>query len=92
MKAKMFTYRKWIETTDERYLKEYFTKLLKDSNFEIVNIQDKQFKGYGYTALWLLSESHFAVHTFPEHNKTYIELSSCIKAQYKQFKNKISIK
>nr|DAO98746.1 MAG TPA: S-adenosylmethionine decarboxylase [Caudoviricetes sp.] len=27
--------------------------------------------------MWLLTESHFAVHTFPEFGKTYIELSSC---------------
>ncbi len=92
MKAKMHTYKDWIKTTDERYLKQYFDKLLIASKFEIVDFQDKQFDGYGYTALWLLSESHFAIHTFPEHNKTYIELSSCIKLQYKQFKKKIFIK
>ena len=91
MKAKMFNYSKWINTTDERYLKQYFTDLLTASKFDIVSFQDKKFDGYGYTALWLLSESHFAVHTFPEHNKTYIELSSCIKLQYKQFKKKIDI-
>ncbi len=92
MKAKMYTYKGWIKATDERYLKQYFDKLLIKSKFEIISFQDKKFDGYGYTALWLLSESHFAVHTFPEHNKTYIELSSCIKLQYKQFKKKISIK
>ena len=37
------------------------------------------FTPYGYTALFLLAESHFALHTFPEENKTYIELSSCVK-------------
>lgn len=38
---------------------------------------EHHFSPQGYTALWLLSESHFAVHTFPEFGRTYIELSSC---------------
>ena len=37
------------------------------------------------TALFLLSESHFAIHTFPEENTTYIELSSCIKLPFDNF-------
>ena len=40
----------------------------------------------GYTALWLLGESHFAIHTFPEEQKTYIELSSCNLEYYEFFK------
>lgn len=43
------------------------------------------FEPQGYTCLWLLSESHFAIHTFPEANKTYIELSSCNRQMYENF-------
>ena len=43
------------------------------------------FNPQGYTALWLLSESHFAVHTFPEFGKSYIELSSCNLEYYQKF-------
>jgi S-adenosylmethionine/arginine decarboxylase-like enzyme len=32
--------------------------------------------------LYLLGESHFAIHTFPEHGKSYIELSSCNENMY----------
>jgi len=32
-----------------------------------------------------LSESHFAIHTFPEENKFYWELSSCIEQKYVDF-------
>ena len=35
--------------------------------------------------LWLLAESHFAIHTFPEENKMYIEISSCVKKYYDNF-------
>ena len=43
------------------------------------------FEVQGYTALWLLSESHFALHTFPEEHKMYIEISSCVKEYYDKF-------
>jgi S-adenosylmethionine/arginine decarboxylase-like enzyme len=43
------------------------------------------FKPQGYSSLYLLSESHFAIHTFPEENQTYIELTSCVKKQFDKF-------
>ena len=38
-----------------------------------------------YTSLYLLGESHFAIHTFPEENSTYIELVSCVKDKFDNF-------
>ena len=38
-----------------------------------------------YTKLWLLGESHLALHTFPEENKDYVELSSCNVAYFDAF-------
>lgn len=43
----------------------------------LVEVLLKWFTEEGYTAIWLLGESHFAIHTFPEQGKTYIELTSC---------------
>lgn len=43
------------------------------------------FDPFGYTAMFLLSESHLAIHTFPERGKTYIELTSCVEPQYRRF-------
>lgn len=88
MKAQMYNYKEWIEETNPFILREKYTKLLKDSGFGILTFSEYHFEPFGYTALWLLSESHFAIHTFPEENKTYIELSSCIKKQYDLFVNK----
>jgi S-adenosylmethionine decarboxylase len=59
--------------------------MLIDSGFNIENKQEKHFMPFGYTSLYLLSESHFAIHTFPEHKKTYIELSSCVKKPFDKF-------
>ena len=81
----MYNYKEWIEETNPFILREKFNNLLLKSGFGILTFNEYHFEPFGYTALWLLSESHFAIHTFPEENKTYIELSSCIKKQYKSF-------
>lgn len=62
-----------------------FDDLLCKAGFTILGVRAHHFHPQGYTALWLLSESHFAVHTFPEFGKTYIELSSCNLEYYQRF-------
>ena len=47
------------------------------------------FDPHGFTALFLLSESHFAIHTFPECSQTYLELSSCVDEPFQHFLKKI---
>lgn len=64
-----------------------FDNLLRRSGFNVLNVLEHHFHPQGYTALWLLSESHFAVHTFPEFGRTYIELSSCNLEFYQKFLN-----
>lgn len=54
-------------------------RLLHEAGFTILNSIDHQFSPMGYTKLWLLGESHFAFHSFPEENVAYVELSSCVK-------------
>lgn len=85
MKAMMYNSAGWIKQTDEKYLRETFTTILKESGFGIEDQIHKSFDPYGYTGLWLLSESHFAVHTFPEEGKAYIEMSSCIKEPFEMY-------
>lgn len=46
---------------------------------------EHHFEPQGYTAVWLLAESHCALHTFPEENKAYVELSSCNIDMYTDF-------
>lgn len=85
MKAQMYNFSSWINETDPIILKTQFENQLIKSGFGIISIQEKHFTPIGYTALFLLSESHFAIHTFPEENQTYIELSSCIKTPFDNF-------
>lgn len=86
MQAKMLNLRAWINCADERFLKYELDKMLKGAGFNIEAYCEKKFEPYGFTALWLLSESHLAIHTFPEENKVYLELSSCVETPYKNFK------
>lgn len=85
MKAKIYNYKNWIKETNPEYLKIEFKKILEKSGFKIIDNIEYYFTPFGYTALFLLAESHFAIHTFPEENKTYIELSSCVKSQFDKF-------
>lgn len=77
IKARIFHFSYWIKEIDPYYLKNKITELLSESRFEILGFQDHYFQPHGYTGLWLLGESHFALHTFPEEGVAYIELSSC---------------
>jgi len=40
-------------------------------------ILEKNFKPQGITLIFLLEESHFTLHTYPEHRGITIDLSSC---------------
>lgn len=87
MEARIWNYSGWVETEtfDNKKIKEYYDTLLLKSEFNILSYIDHTFEPHGYTGLWLLSESHFAIHTFPEECKYYIELSSCIEDKYDNF-------
>ena len=85
MLAKMNNWHAWIKETRPDFLMSEYKTLLLDCGFNIVNECYHFFNPYGFTALILLTESHFAIHTFPEENKTYLELSSCVDLPFKRF-------
>lgn len=85
MKAQIWNNSKWISETDPDTLKELFGGILQKCGFHVMDYIEHHFQPQGFTALWLLAESHFAVHTFPEFGKSYIELSSCNLDYYKTF-------
>ena len=85
MKAEMYNFNTWIEYVDENIIIKEFEKMLIDSGFKIINKVEHFFEKQGYTGLWLLAESHFAIHSFPEENKIYIEISSCVKKYFDRF-------
>ena len=82
----IYNFRVWISETHAANLKKVFDNLLKQAGYGVVGFTEHHFSPQGYTALWLLSESHLAVHTFPEEQKTYAELSGCSAAMNEKFK------
>ncbi|MDR0384681.1 MAG: S-adenosylmethionine decarboxylase [Prevotellaceae bacterium] len=85
MQAKIWNYSQWIAETNPATIKTLFDRVLRESGFRILNESEHHFYPQGYTGLWLLSESHFAVHTFPEFQKSYVELASCNLEYYIKF-------
>lgn len=86
MIPKIYNKSYWITETDPEVLKKAYEEILKQSGFTTLGFIEYQFQPEGYTAIFLLAESHFAIHTFPEEGKTYIELSSCTEEYFNNFK------
>lgn len=85
MIAKIWNYSQWIQETNPQTLRSMFDDMIRKAGFNVLCLTDHYFDPQGYTALWLLTESHFAVHTFPEFGRSYIELSSCNLEFYQKF-------
>lgn len=90
MHAQMYNHFDWISVTDPGLLQRQFDDMLRASGFKILNVTAHSFDPAGFTGLWLLAESHFAIHTFPESGRTYIEMSSCNREKFVSFIDKLS--
>jgi len=85
--AVVYNFQEWINETNPEVLKKEFKELLSISGYTVLNFMEHLFPNGGYTCLWLLAESHLAIHTFISDNKTYIELSGCNKAMNHKFRS-----
>lgn len=85
MKAEIYTKEWWLSNCDAAWLKQTTNQAIKESGHEVLNVVEHHFEPYGYTCLYLISESHVAIHTFPEHNTAFIQISSCSKPKFKLF-------
>jgi S-adenosylmethionine decarboxylase len=50
---------------------------LNKNKFGILDVQKHYFNPHGFTMMVLLSESHLAIHTYPEYNSIYFNMYSC---------------
>lgn len=85
MTAKMNNFSCWLYETVPDVLMGEMEELLELAGFNVRGRLTEFFRPFGFTALWLLSESHLAIHTFPEESRTYLELSSCVDGPYLRF-------
>lgn len=82
----IFNLKAWIKLVDEIQLKNTFSDIIEKSGFISLNYSSHQFPMNGFTAFWLLAESHLALHTFTESGWCYLELSSCNASKAEIFK------
>ena len=92
VKAEIYNFRAWFHTSDFLDLKDALDVALTTSGYTVLKFIDYKFPVKGYTCMWLLAESHLALHFFEEEEKAYVELSGCNLdmnlAFKKYFKNK----
>ena len=62
---------------NHQMLKNKSIDLLKQTGFTVLGSTEHEFSPQGYTLVILLSESHFAIHTYPEFSSIYFHLYSC---------------
>lgn len=87
MKAKIWTDERMIPYVDIPV--DSYKELLQECGFNVLHTLSHYFLPQGETFLYLLSESHFALHSFPEHDKLFLQLSSCNKSMFIRYKRKI---
>jgi S-adenosylmethionine decarboxylase len=87
--AKVFSLKGWINLIDHHELIKFFNNELEIADFTILNLTQHTFPYNGFTAVWLLAESHLAIHTFTDSGWTFLELTSCNKSKSEVFKMNI---
>lgn len=63
--------------TDTTKLVEVLEKAVIASGATILHSDTRLFDGGGCTAVFVLSESHASIHTYPEHKAVFIDLFTC---------------
>jgi len=65
------------ELTSVSKIKSIMVKASKIGNFNVVKKSFHQFKSYGVSGVLVLKESHFTIHTWPEHKYVAVDIFLC---------------
>jgi len=63
--------------TNAQRLVDEVSPILVRHGCSIVNVKPQQFEPFGATVVWTLAESHFSIHTWPEHHTCVIDFFTC---------------
>jgi S-adenosylmethionine decarboxylase len=58
-------------------LKPLFDEIVKECDLHVVSETGFQFEPIGATYVYVLSESHMSIHTYPENNSAYMDIFCC---------------
>lgn len=64
---------------DEKRIKEAMLNASAAAGFTVLDVSVKKFDPQGVTAILLLSESHFSIHTWPELGYAAVDMFTCSK-------------
>jgi S-adenosylmethionine decarboxylase proenzyme len=67
----------WTLLNDINRLKQFMDEICDKYNFTVINRAQHEFSPHGFTIVYLLSESHISVHTYPEHRYVAMDLYTC---------------
>jgi S-adenosylmethionine decarboxylase len=67
----------WELLNSVEKIKAIFNNICNKYNFTILNKVEHLFEPEGITILYLLSESHISIHTFPERNYAALDIYTC---------------
>lgn len=62
---------------NEEFLIDRLKHAAKQSNATILDVSSHHFQPHGVTAILLLAESHFSIHTWPEHDYAAVDIFTC---------------
>ena len=62
---------------DESFLRCTLNKAAKLAKAKVLNLVSYKFEPQGVTAIALLAESHFSIHTWPESNYAAVDIFTC---------------
>lgn len=62
---------------DLEQLKTLMNDICDKNNYSILKTSEQRFEPQGFSILYLLSESHMSIHTFPEKNYIAFDLYTC---------------
>lgn len=92
MDAVIFEKSGWVDEINPSAIKNMIEYAMKKAQFTLCAFSEHYFKPHGYSACWVIGESHVAAHTFDEKGITYIQLSSCSREKFDAFCNNIDIR
>jgi S-adenosylmethionine/arginine decarboxylase-like enzyme len=72
------------------FLENIGKSIIKSLNLKVVSKNYHQFSPTGITLVYILSQSHFILHTWPEYNLIHLDLFSCSDITKKDLEKSIN--
>lgn len=76
---------------DQRNIERIARAIVDKLKLQVVKKISYIFKPQGETLVWILSQSHLALHTYPEEKKIHIDLVCCLDLPERDFRKALKL-